>query len=160
MKLVKTIITVFVTTACICVCLAAVVFFFVETDYSEYELTRMIPPVFHEVKAECIGDSYEGKKEEGYSYYSLLIEVENPCNYGMDAFYFYYDGSDSDSRYGIWEVGEEGDMPLSEWEREFLPAGKTINIKRIVCVQNGCEEFDMIYTNYYLKEKQRVHVKL
>lgn len=160
MKLVKTIITVFVTMVCVCVCLVAVAFFFVETDYSEYELTRMIPPVFHDVKAEYIGDSYEGKEEEGYSYYRLLIEVENPCNYGMANFYFYYEGSDPDSRYGIGEIRQENDTLLYDWEREFLPAGKMINISRIVRVQNECKEFDIIYTNWDLNGEQRVHVKL
>lgn len=160
MKLVKTIITIFVAGVCACVCLFSVGYFFTETDYTEYELVRMVQPVFHDVKAEYIGDTYGNRTEEGYSYYRLLFEIENPCNYGMDYFYFYYEGPEHGMSYSVWEVNESSDTLTSEWEKEFLPAGKTTNISRIVHVQNGCKEFDVVYENWNMDGKQKFHVEL
>lgn len=159
MKPVKLITTLLITGSCILICLVAAGSYFEEREYSDYKLKQMVQPIFHDVTAEYIGDSYGENKEEGYAYYKLLFEIENPCNYGMDTFYFYYQSTDSAAGY-IKEIEKEEDTLIREWEQNFIPAGKTVNISRIVRVQEGCRGFDVVYENWGISEEQRMHIEL
>lgn len=158
---VKTIITVLVAIFCSFVCLIAFGFYLSETEYLEYGIEGRIDPEITAVQLTYLGESYEGNEKEGCSYYRLEIEVENNSNYGKEAYglFFHYEADSTDSYYSIKEV--EDNSPFRDWENsDYLPSGKNTTIYKVICIENECDEFDLIYSNYVTKNEQRVHLKL
>lgn len=159
---VKTIITVLAAVGCSFVCLLSVGFFFSETDFLKYDVERMADPVITDAEIQYLGESYEGEQEEGAAYYLLTVTLDNQYNFGREesGIYLGYDSYFGDQE--IYMVRDVSDYSLlySLNEGYYYPAGKTSVYRRILCIENGCQEFDIVYSNYYTDEEQRIHVNL
>lgn len=157
----KLIITVLVSIFCSFVCLISVGIYLSKTDYLEYEAEGKTDPEISNTLLTCLGDSYAGEEREGCSYYRLEIEVENNSNFGKEIYslIFRYEAQSPEGSYSIREI--QGNGFFRYWENsDYLPAGKTATIVKVICVENECEEFDLIYSNHSTKNEQRVHLKL
>lgn len=157
---IKTIITVLVAVGSCFVCLLSAGIFISETDSLKYDIERLVNPVMTDARVNYLGESCEGRTEEGCSYYLLTVTLDNQYNYGREesGIYFVYDSYSGDQ--GGYRISEVSDDFLlnSLNEGYYYPAGKASVYRRILCIENGCREFDIIYSNYYTDEEQRLHV--
>ncbi len=155
---VKTIITVLVVVGCVFTCLLSLGFYISETEYLEYDIAGKTAPVLKEADAEYIGDSYNGESEDGYSYYRLRVEIENNSNFGIEeSFLYIYVVNTEDNFFSIREVEE--DRPFDIWkEGYYFPAGKTADFYKIVRVEDGCSELDVVYKSHMAENEQRLHI--
>ena len=156
---IKTVITVLVVVGCGFISLISFGVYLSETDYMEYEIGRMVSPVFKEAEAEYLGNSYTGEEEDGYSYYRVKIVLENNSNYGIDEASLNVHFTMPKEELYLKEYEEVA--PFDIWkEGRYYPAGQEALFYKIVCVEDGCKEIDVFYQNYQTDEKQRIPVTL
>lgn len=159
-SVIKTVITVIVVMGCLMICLISFGIYLSQTDYMEYDIQRQISPVLKAAAAEYLGDSYNGEEKEGCSYYKITYTIENESNFGIEeaSVYLRYEYT-GDEYYFIGEI--DGYKPFETWkEGYYFPAGKTADFYQIICVEDGCKEFDAVYTNYKTDKEQRIHISL
>lgn len=153
----KTVLAVLIVAGCGFICFLSFGVYLVETDHMEYDAERMISPVLKEAQAEYLGNSYNGEKEEGYSYYRVSMIIENNSNFGIDeaSLNIHFE---TGARY-LRECEEN--RPFDTWkEGRYYPAGKEAKIYKIVRVEDGCNIIDAVYKNYETDAEQRVSVTL
>lgn len=163
MKVVKTIITVFVAIMSLLVCLLAVSLFFSEADYLKYEAGAHIESMITATEIEYLGNEYNGKSEDGFSYYRLYVTIENNSNYNYNTnnIYLYYDSADYEGNdweyYSIIPV-ENTYQGMSE--SNCIPAGKVATCSEVLCIEDDCKGFMIIYNNYTTDTKQTIEIEL
>ena len=156
----KTVLTVLVVATCGFIWLISFGVYLIETDYMEYDVERMVSPVLKEAQAEYLGDSYNGEKEEGYSYYRVSITIENNSNFGIDeaSMNIHFETGDGSARY-LRECEESS--PFDTWkEGRYYPADREAKLYKIVRVEDGCNIIDAVYKNYETDAEQRVSITL
>lgn len=157
----KTILTIFVVLICCFVCFLSFGYYLSKTKYLSYDSARLVDLVIKDVSAEELGKEYEGRSEEGKTYYMLEITIDNPSNCGRDGYSFYltYD-TYAYENYSIVDTIED-DISYRSWENGYyLPPGKESTVYEIICVDDACKKLDVIYRNYEIKKEQRVAVDL
>ncbi len=163
MKVVKTIITVFVAVISMFICLISAVILFSETDYLKYEAMGNTNPVIAFAEIEYLGDEYNGESEDGFSYYCLYMTIENHSNYNYDAssVFLHYDSSaykENDQRY--YSVLPIKDETFGYDETNCIPAGKEATCSKILCIEDGCNGFLVTYHNYRTDNEQIIEIDL
>ncbi|MGN0377735.1 MAG: hypothetical protein ACI4ED_08870 [Suilimivivens sp.] len=157
---IKTVITVLVVIGCIFVSVISFGIYISETNLMEYDVKNLIDPVMKEAEAEYIGKNYNGEEKEGYSYYKITCTLENNSNFGISEgdIYLQYKNAE-DEYYHI--IKTEEDRPFDIWKDSYyFPAGKTADFYQIICVEDECNEFDVVYVNYKTQAEQRIHINL
>lgn len=160
-QVIKIIITIFVAVASVFTILLSFGMFLSQAEYLHYDLEYMIDPVLVDADIEYLGETYQGMEEEGSSYYLLTVSMDNQSNYGREDYglSFRYSSDVEDEYFWIREVYIDSDIQRTNSGR-YLPAGKKSKIQRIICVEDGCKAFDVIFTNYRTDKEQKVHVEL
>ena len=160
-QIIKTIITVFVALVCSFVCLIAAGVYMVEAEYTDYEVAYLVAPTIKNAQITYLGDSYNGKEKEDCSYYLLTVDLDNSTLGAWDEYsaYFSYDTASSGDYYYV----NEADLGLSEGQGygDYYPAGRQITVKKVLCVENGCTGFDIIFGFVYDEtEHKRFHITI
>lgn len=154
---IKTVITVLVVVGCGFISLLSFDLYLSETDYMEYDIGRMVSPVLKEAEAEYLGNTYNGEEEPGCSYYKVKMVIDNNSNYGIEEASLNIHFTKSKEEYFLKEYEE--DSPFDRWkEGRYYPAGTEAQFYKIVCVEDGCKEIDVVYKNYSTNEEQRIPV--
>lgn len=146
----KTIITVLAVAGSCFVCLISAAVYFMETGFLEYDINGMVEPEIVDAQITCLGDSFQGKTQEGYSYYLLTIEMNNETIVGWNDYgvYYSYEPPTSEDYYYVREVYDE-DMYYSQGYGYYYPAGKKVMVQRVLCIKDGCQGFDLRFGSIY-----------
>lgn len=157
---IKTVLTVLVVMGCLFVCLISFGVYLSEKSTLKYDISSIVEPVIKEAKAEYIGDSYAGEEREGCSYYNVKVTLENNSNFGLNEGYIHFIVENTgENNYSISK--EKENRPFDVWEEGYYyPAGKTADYNMIVCVDNECKAFDVIYRNNRADREQKITVTL
>lgn len=157
---IKIIMTVLFAVICCFVILVSVWYVFSTRDSIAYDVNSMLVPQIKDVQVEAIGDSYQGKSEQGISYYKLSILLENPGNSMKENYDLYFDYRDRAGEYfgRVLEM-RDGYNTLNSGIN-VLPADTEGVITKVVQVDDGCKEFMIVIGGYLTKEKQSFLVKL
>ena len=161
-RVLKTIITVLVAVGCIFVCLISVAVYFVKTDFLEYDISRMVEPATINAQVTYLGDSFQGKKMDGCSYYLLTIEMDNETIVGWDDYgvYYSYEPSASEAYYYVNEVYDDNRF-YNQGYGYYYPAGKKAIVQRVLCIEDGCQGFDLRFGSIYDEiEHEKIYVAL
>lgn len=107
---------------------------------------------------EKIGDEYEEEKRKGYSYYRLMLPVQNTGRRNMtaDDLYIQVEGEDYSEVYEYYTPYDENESDLIRYNKEILPSMQKGELEKVFWIQKGTEQVHVtFYTgreDYYAEE--------